>query len=195
LAVRVFGQAPRGKAAAAASLASLVRIASAMHLFMGNDVVVRLPQAVRVLGQGEVLGLPIPALMVGVIALFGWWLLFHTRFGRYAEAIGSNEAAVGLVGVKVNRVKVLLYVMQGVFCAIGAAVLIGRLNGTSPKLGFGMELHIIAGVVLGGTALYGGVGTILGTVVGILTIGVVENDMVLVRADYHLQRVLILITW
>jgi ribose/xylose/arabinose/galactoside ABC-type transport system permease subunit len=174
-----------------ATLGMLVALRGATHLFMGNDVVVRLPQAVRFLGQGEVLGLPMPALMAGAIALFGWWLLFQTRFGRYAQAIGSNEAAVGLVGVKVNRVKVLLYVMQGVFCAIGAAVLIGRLNGTSPELGFGMELHIIAGVVLGGTALYGGVGSIGGTVLGILTIGVIENGMVLVRADFHLQRVLI----
>ncbi len=174
-----------------ATLGMLVALRGATHLFMGNDVVVRLPQAVRFLGQGEVLGLPMPAVIAAVIAIFGWWLLYYTRFGRYAQAIGSNEAAVGLVGVKVDRVKVLLYVMQGVFCAIGAAVLIGRLNGTSPELGFGMELHIIAGVVLGGTALYGGVGTILGTVLGILTIGVVENGMVLVRADFHLQRVLI----
>jgi ribose/xylose/arabinose/galactoside ABC-type transport system permease subunit len=174
-----------------ATLGMLVALRGATHLYMGNDVVVRLPQAVRFFGQGELFGLPMPAVIAAIIALFGWWLFFHTRFGRYAQAIGSNESAVALVGVPVNRVKVLLYVMQGVFCAIGAAVLIGRLNGTSPELGFGMELHIIAGVVLGGTALYGGVGTIVGTVLGILTIGVVENGMVLVRADFHLQRVLI----
>jgi ribose/xylose/arabinose/galactoside ABC-type transport system permease subunit len=138
-----------------------------------------------------VLGLPMPAVLAAVVALFGYWLFFHTSFGRYAQAVGSNEAAVGLVGVKVARTKVLIYVMQGVLYAVAAAVLIGRLNGTSPELGFGMELHIIAGVVLGGTALYGGVGTIGGTGLGIMTIGVIENAMVLVRADFHLQCVLI----
>lgn len=132
-----------------------------------------------------------PAVLAAVVALFGYWLFFHTSFGRYAQAVGSNEAAVGLVGVKVARTKVLIYVMQGVLYAVAAAVLIGRLNGTSPELGFGMELHIIAGVVLGGTALYGGVGTIGGTGLGIMTIGVIENAMVLVRADFHLQCVLI----
>lgn len=174
-----------------ATLGMLVALRGATHLWMGNDVVVRLPASVRFLGQGEVLGLPMPAVIAAVVALFGWWLFFHTRFGRYAQAIGSNESAVGLVGVKVVRTKVLIYVMQGVLCAVAAAVLIGRLNGTSPELGFGMELHIIAGVVLGGTALYGGVGTIGGTILGIMTIGVIENAMVLVRADFHLQRVLI----
>jgi ribose/xylose/arabinose/galactoside ABC-type transport system permease subunit len=102
-----------------------------------------------------------------------------------------NEQATALVGVKVQPTKVLIYVMQGALCAVAAAILIGRLNGTSPELGFGMELHIIAGVVLGGTALHGGIGTILGTLLGILTIGVIENAMVLVRADFHLQRVLL----
>lgn len=174
-----------------ATLGMLVALRGATHLLMGNDVVVRLPASVRFLGQGEVLGLPMPAIIAVAVAIFGWWLFFHTRFGRHAQAIGSNEFAVALVGVKVQRTKVLVYVMQGMLCAVAAAILIGRLNGTSPELGFGMELHIVAGVVLGGTALHGGVGTIIGTLMGIMTIGVIENAMVLIRADFHLQRVLL----
>lgn len=174
-----------------ATLGMLVALRGAIHLFMGSDVVVRLPEPVQWLGQGEVFGLPVPALIAGAAVLFGYWLFFHTRFGRYTLGIGSNEDAAALVGIKVLRVKISVYVLQGVLCAVGAMILIGRLNGTSPELGFGMELHIIAGVVLGGTALYGGIGTILGTTLGIMTIGVIENAMVLVRADFHLQRVLI----
>ena len=174
-----------------ATLGMLVALRGVTHLFMSGNVVVRMPSEVRFLGQGDILGVPMPAIIALTVAVIGYWLLFHTRFGRYTQAIGSNEDAVALVGIKVRRQKVLIYVLQGVCCAIGAAVLIGRLNGASPELGLNYELHIIAGVVLGGTALYGGVGTVVGTVLGILTIGVLENGMVLVGADFHVQRVLI----
>ena len=174
-----------------ATLGMLVALRGVTHLFMSGNVVVRMPSEVRFLGQGDILGVPMPAIIALTVAIVGYWLLFHTRFGRYTQAIGSNEDAVALVGIKVRRQKVLIYVLQGVCCAIGAAVLIGRLNGASPELGLNYELHIIAGVVLGGTALYGGVGTVAGTVLGILTIGVLENGMVLVGADFHVQRVLI----
>ena len=174
-----------------ATLGMLVALRGATHLYMSDAFVVRLPAEIRFLGQGDVLGVPMPAIIALAVVLVGYWLLFHTRFGRYTQSIGSNENAVELVGIPVRRQKVWIYVLQGVCCAIGAAVLIGRLNGTSPELGLNYELHIIAGVVLGGTALYGGVGTVVGTVLGIMTIGVLENGMVLVGADFHVQRVLI----
>ena len=174
-----------------ATLGMLVALRGATHLYMSGDVVVRMPSEIRFLGQGDLLGVPMPAIIALVVALIGYWLLFHTRFGRYTPSIGSNEGAVELVGIPVRRQKVWIYVLQGVCCAIGAAVLIGRLNGASTDLGLNYELHIIAGVVLGGTALYGGVGTVVGTVLGIMTIGVLENGMVLVGADFHVQRVLI----
>ena len=171
-----------------ATLGMLVALRGATHLYMSGDVVVRMPSGIRFLGQGDLLGVPMPAIIALVVALVGYWLLFHTRFGRYTQSIGSNEGAVELVGIPVRRQKVWIYVLC---CAIGAAVLIGRLNGASPELGLNYELHIIAGVVLGGTALYGGVGTVVGTVLGIMTLGVLENGMVLVGADFHVQRVLI----
>ena len=174
-----------------ATLGMLVALRGATHLYMSGDVVVRMPSGIRFLGQGDLLGVPMPAIIALVVALIGYWLLFHTRFGRYTQSIGSNEGAVELVGIPVRRQKVWIYAFRGVCCAIGAAVLIGRLNGASPELGLDYELHIIAGVVLGGTALYGGVGTVVGTVLGIMTLGVLENGMVLVGADFHVQRVLI----
>ena len=173
-----------------ATLGMLVALRGATHLYMSGDVVVRMPSEIRFLGR-DLLGVPMPAIIALVVALIGYWLLFHTRFGRYTQSIGSNEGAVELVGIPVRRQKVWIYVLQGVCCAIGAAVLIGRLNGASPELGLNYELHIIAGVVLGGTTLYGGVGTVVGTVLGIMTLGVLENGMVLVGADFHVQRVLI----
>ena len=133
-----------------ATLGMLVALRGATHLYMSGDVVVRMPSEIRFLGQGDLLGVPMPAIIALVVALVGYWLLFHTRFGRYTQSIGSNEGAVELVGIPVRRQKVWIYVLQGVCCAIGAAVLIGRLNGASPEHGLNYELHIIAGVVLGG---------------------------------------------
>ena len=174
-----------------ATLGMMVALRGATHYMMSDRVVTRLPEAVQFLGQGTVFGIPMPPIIAGTVALIGYWIFFHTRFGRYTLGIGSNESAVSLVGVSVDWMKIKVYVLQGACVGIAAAVLIGRLNGASPDLGINYELHIIAGVVLGGTALYGGVGTILGTLLGIVTIGVVENSMVLIRADFHLQRVLI----
>lgn len=174
-----------------ATLGMLVTLRGLTHLYMGSNTVTRLPESLKFLGQGFVGPVPVAALIAVGVAVLGWWLLNHTRFGRYAISIGSNEPAVGLVGIHVDRQKVLIYMFQGACVGIAAAVLVGRLNAASPALGLNYELHIIAGVVLGGTALYGGVGTIWGTVLGILTIGIVENGMVLIGADFHVQRVLI----
>ena len=174
-----------------ATLGMLVALRGATHLYMGSNTVTRLPETLKFLGQGFIGPVPVAALIALAMAIIGWWLFYHTKFGRYATSIGSNESAVGLVGLNVDRQKILIYMFQGACVGIAAAVLVGRLNAASPTLGLNYELHIIAGVVLGGTALYGGVGTIWGTVLGILTIGIVENGMVLIGADFHLQRVLI----
>jgi len=174
-----------------ATLGMLVALRGATHLFMDDRVVVRMPETLVFLGQGLVGPVPMAAIIAVVAAIFAYWLFFHTRFGRYAIAIGSNEEAAGLSGIHVNRQKVLIYAFQGACVGLAAVLLVGRLNAASPSLGLNYELHIIAAVVLGGTALHGGVGTILGTVLGIVTIGVIENGMVLVGADFHTQRVLI----
>lgn len=174
-----------------ATLGMMVALRGATHYLMSGSSFTRLSDGIQFLGQGVILGVPMPAIIAGTTALVGYWLLFYTRFGRYTTSIGSNESAVGLVGITVDRMKIKVYVLQGACAGLAACVLIGRLNGASPDLGLNYELHVIAAVVLGGTALYGGVGTILGTVLGILTIAVVENSMVLIRADFHLQRVLI----
>jgi len=178
-----------------ATLGMLVALRGATHLYYthlyNNYVVSRLPPDIVFLGQGFIGPVPMPAIIAAGVVLLAWYLFYSTRFGSYTTSIGSNEQACALSGIKVPRQKVLIYAFQGFCVGIAAAVLVGRLNGASPVLGTGYELHIIAAVVLGGTALFGGIGTILGTVLGILTIGVVENGMVLIGADFHLQRVLI----
>lgn len=177
------------------TLGTLVALRGATHLYYthlyAHEVVSRLPRDIIFLGQGFVGPVPVPAIIAAAMCVIAWYLFHYTRFGSYTTSVGSNETACGLAGVHVDRQKILIYAFQGACCGLAAAILVGRLNGASPDVGTGYELHIIAAVVLGGTALFGGIGTIWGTVLGILTIGVLENGMVLIGADFHLQRVLI----
>lgn len=172
------------------TLGMLVTLRGATHLLMGSSIV-RMPETLRFIGQGYIGFIPVPAVVAFGAALAAYWLFYHTRFGRRTVSIGSNEDACRVLGIRVARHKVMVYAFQGACVGLAAAILVGRLNAASPSLGNLYELHIIAAVVLGGTALYGGVGTIFGTVLGILTIGVLENGMVLIGADFHMQRVLL----
>lgn len=172
------------------TLGMLVTLRGATHLFMGSSII-RMPESLQFLGQGFIGFVPMPAIIALVATGFAYWLFFHTRFGRHTVAIGSNEEACQVLGIHVARHKVAVYAFQGACVGLAAAILVGRLNAASPSLGNLYELHIIAAVVLGGTALYGGVGTVGGTLLGILTIGILENGMVLIGADFHLQRVLL----
>jgi ribose/xylose/arabinose/galactoside ABC-type transport system permease subunit len=178
-----------------ATLGMLVTLRGATHLYYSHlyahYVVSRLPPEIVFLGQGFVGPVPLPAILAFAMVAVAWYLFYYTRFGSYTTSIGSNEQACSLAGIHVNTYKVLIYAFQGLCVGIAAVILVGRLNGASPVLGTGYELHIIAAVVLGGTALFGGIGSILGTVLGIFTIGIVENGMVLIGADFHMQRVLI----
>lgn len=173
------------------TLGMLVTLRGAVHLFMQSNAFVRLPESWVFLGQGFIGPVPMPAIISLGMALIGYWLLNHTRFGRRTIAVGSNEDACKLMGIPVDRHKVAVYGFQGFCVGIAAILIVGRLNSASPDIGLLYELHIIAAVVLGGTALYGGIGTMAGSVLGVLTIGIVENGMVLVGADFHMQRVLV----
>jgi len=173
------------------TLGMLVTLRGAVHYGMQSNAVVRLPESWVFLGQSFIGPVPMPAIISLSMALVGYWLLNHTRFGRRTIAVGSNEDACRLMGIPVDRHKVAVYGFQGLCVGVAAALLVGRLNSASPDMGLLYELHIIAAVVLGGTALYGGIGTMAGTVLGVLTIGIVENGMVLIGADFHIQRVLV----
>ncbi|SDO18112.1 ribose transport system permease protein [Vreelandella arcis] len=172
------------------TLGMLVALRGATHFLMGSAII-RMPESLKFIGQGFVGVVPVPAIIALSATLCAYWLFFHTRFGRHTVSIGSNEDACQVLGIHVSRHKVAVYAFQGACVGLAAAILVGRLNAASPSLGNLYELHIIAAVVLGGTALYGGVGTVFGTLLGILTIGILENGMVLIGADFHLQRVLL----
>ena len=136
------------------------------------------------IAQGSLIGALVPAFPVpnGVLVLFvvagaAAWILGRTVLGRYTFALGSNEEAVRLSGVDTNFWKIAIYTLSGAICGIGGLLIASRLNSAQPALGLGYELEAIAAVVIGGTSLAGGRGTILGTLIGALIMSVLTNGL------------------
>ena len=131
------------------------------------------------LGRGWFAGVPLPAVLAVLLAAAGWIALTQTAFGRYVTAIGANAEAARRAGINVRLTTLLVYVLSGVAAAIAGIIIAARLGSGSSNAAVGFELEVIAAVVLGGTALLGGRGTIIGTVLGALTIAVIGNGLIL----------------
>lgn len=141
------------------------------------------------LGRAWVLGLPLPAIIAAGILAVGFVLFNETPFGRYVTGIGANAEAVRRAGVDTRRVTLLVYVLSGGLAALAGAVLAARLGSGSSNAGQGFELDVIAAVVLGGTSLFGGRGTMVGTVLGALTVAVIGNGLILAHLSPFLTPI------
>jgi len=139
------------------------------------------------IGNGYTLGIPNPILIMALIFGVCYFILKHTTIGRYVYATGGNEEATQLSGVSVHRVKLFVYGMSGLLAAMGGIVITARLASAQPTAGTGYELDAIAAVVLGGTSLAGGVGSVMGTIVGALIIGILNNALNLLNVTSYYQ--------
>src|SRR5262245_13975865 len=142
-------------------------------------------------GQGLIGPVPIPAIVFVVFAVLGQVVLSYTRFGRHVYAVGGNPEAARLAGLPVRRVLVSVYVIVGFFAGLAGFVLAARLNSAEATAGLGYELTVIAAVVIGGTSLFGGSGSVWGTVVGAALIGVLLNGLVLMNVSPYIQQIII----
>jgi ribose transport system permease protein len=147
------------------------------------------PETVTTLGSDSVFGIPLIAVVAGACALIGWFILSRTTLGRSAYAIGGNREAARVSGIRVERVKWSIYVFSGLMAAIAGFMLTGRQGSANALMGEGMELQSIAAVVVGGTNLFGGEGTIGGTIIGVLIIGVLNNGLNILGVADFWQRV------
>jgi ribose/xylose/arabinose/galactoside ABC-type transport system permease subunit len=141
----------------------------------------------RFIGGGDLLDVPFPIVVFVVTVLLAWLILTQTRLGRYTYAIGGNEETVKLSGINAGFYKTIAYVISGITSAISALILTSRLNSAEPVAGQGYELDVIAAVVIGGTSLMGGRGSVWGTLVGALLIGVINNGMNLLGISPYFQ--------
>lgn len=140
-------------------------------------------------GTGYALGIPVPVWMMVVVFSAAWYLLNHTRFGRYIYAMGGNESAARLSGINVDRVKIGVYAICGLLSALAGIIVTSRLSSAQPTAGMGYELDAIAAVVLGGTSLMGGKGRIMGTLIGALIIGFLNNALNLLDVTSYYQMI------
>ena len=140
-------------------------------------------------GTGYALGIPVPVWLMVVVFAGAWYLLNHTRFGRYVYAVGGNESATRLSGINVDRVKIGVYAICGLLAALAGIIVTSRLSSAQPTAGMGYELDAIAAVVLGGTSLIGGNGRIMGTLIGALIIGFLNNALNLLDVSPYYQMI------
>ncbi|MFQ3906133.1 ribose ABC transporter permease [Staphylococcus sp. Mo2-7] len=145
--------------------------------------------AFQLFGRGYFLGIPVPAVTMFVTFIILYILLHKTVFGRQTYAMGGNEKAAFISGIKVNKLKIMIYSLAGLMSAMAGAILTSRLNSAQPTAGMSYELDAIATVVLGGTSLTGGKGRILGTLIGVLIIGVLNNGLNLLGVSSFYQQV------
>lgn len=160
---------------------ALVHSAGTMHF--------GLPPSLTWFGQGSIAGVPVPVIISLLFALFGAWLFKHTKFGLHVRAVGGNREAARLAGVPVNRVEVMVYAMMGVITALGGLIMIARIDSTQATIGTAMEIHVISAVIIGGTSLFGGRGTIYGTVMGAILLSMMTNALVIAGVDFFWQLV------
>ena len=137
------------------------------------------PEWFFVLGQGEVLGGPTQLWLLLVAVVVFWIVLSRTTFGRSLYAIGYNETAARYSAIRVDRIKLVIYTLSGIMSGIAGAIFVSRVSTTRSDMGTGLELDVIAAVVLGGTSIFGGVGTIAGTVLGFTLIQLLKNGLAL----------------
>ncbi|AMG01062.1 ribose ABC transporter permease [Vibrio harveyi] len=140
-------------------------------------------------GTGYALGIPVPVWLMVIVFAAAWYLLSHTRFGRYVYALGGNESATRLSGINVDRVKIGVYAICGMLAALAGIIVTSRLSSAQPTAGMGYELDAIAAVVLGGTSLMGGKGRIMGTLIGALIIGFLNNALNLLDVSSYYQMI------
>jgi len=142
------------------------------------------------LGTGWLLGIPMPVWISGLLVVVFALITRRTVFGRHLYAVGGNERAAQLSGLNLRRTKILVYTLGGGLAAVAGLLLTARLDSATPSAGIGYELDSIAAVVIGGTSLSGGKGSVLGTVLGCLIIGMLNNGLVLLEVSPFWQQVI-----
>ncbi|MDD4220240.1 MAG: ABC transporter permease [Sphaerochaetaceae bacterium] len=142
------------------------------------------------IGRGFFLGIPTPVYIMAVIFIAGGFMLHRMRLGRYIYAVGGNIQTARLSGIKVERVIVIVYILIAVFCGISGVILSGRLSSGTPNAGTGFEMDVIAATILGGTSFAGGEGTVFGTLIGALLMGVLSNGLNIMNVDPYIQMII-----
>jgi ribose transport system permease protein len=172
-----------------ATLAMLTMARGATMLYTEGHPISNLGEGFAFIGAGSLLGIPVPVLIALFVVLLASFLVNKTKLGRYIYAIGGNETAARLSGIRIEKVKTIVYAIGATLAALGGLIVTARLDSAQPNAGTSYELDAIAAVVIGGTSLNGGRGTVWGTVIGAVIIGVLNNGLVLLNVSPFWQQV------
>lgn len=169
----------------------MLSIARGTSLLITGGMPISIKNGITYLGSGYVGVVPVPVIIMFIIAFVGYVFATKTLPGRNIYAIGNNERAAKLSGIRVDRVKIMTFMIMGALCAISGMIVSGTLNSAEPSAGNGYELDVIAAVVIGGASLAGGEGSIFGVILGASIMGVVRNGFVLLGISAYWQVVTI----
>lgn len=159
-------------------------------VYTNGRPVINLSDSYNQIGGGYFLGIPLPVIIFLIVVLSGVFILHYTRFGRYVYAVGGNELAAKVSGINPDKILIAVYAITGALAGLAGIVLSSRVMSASPAIGQGYELDAIAAVVIGGTSLSGGVGTIAGTIAGALIIGVMNNGLDMLNVSSYWQAII-----
>lgn len=173
-----------------ATFATQTIFAGSAYLISGGTPIYGFDERFKVIGQGYVGPVPVPVIIMILCFAIGSFILNKTYFGRYFYAVGGNEEAAKLSGIRVGRIKYLIYALGGLFSGLAGIVMLSRTNSAQPTAGIGYEFDVITCVVLGGVSVAGGIGKISNVVAGVLIIGVLTNGMVLLNVSTFAQMII-----
>jgi ribose transport system permease protein len=160
-------------------------------LITGGNIISDLPEAFNYIGVGFIFGIPIPVIIMVIVVILGYIVLSKSEFGLNTYAIGGNEKAARLAGLKNDRVLIKIYILSGLLAALGGIILTARVISAQPNLMMTTNLDVIAAVVVGGTSLMGGTGSILSTVLGSTLMAALFNGLNIVGVGYEWQLIVI----
>jgi len=172
------------------TLATMIIFRGITYVFTNGIPISGLGQSFSGIGNKMVLGLPIPVIIMVIVFGIGFYMLSQTRYGRYVYALGGNEDSARLSGINTDKIKTLVYVICGATAALSGIIVTSRIGSASPNAGVSFELDAIAAVVLGGTSLAGGEGSVVGTIIGALIIGVLNNGLNLMNVSPFYQSII-----
>lgn len=173
-----------------ATFATQTIFEGAAYLLSGGTPIYGFDERFKIIGQGYLGFIPVPVIIMICSLAVGSFILNKTYFGRYFYAVGGNEEASRLSGIRVGAIKYLIYSLSGFFAGLAGIVMLSRTNSAQPTAGKGYEFNVITCVVLGGVSVAGGYGKISNVIAGVLIIGILTNGMVLLNVSSYMQLVI-----
>lgn len=159
--------------------------------FTGGNPIAPLPDTFNNIGQGDVLGVPLLIIYAVIVGVIAHVILESTPFGWAIRAIGGKADAARAAGLDVRRLSLIVYILSGASAAFAGMLMSARLGSGQPSVGTGFELQVISAVIIGGTSLFGGIGSVVGTALGALVLSILANGLILLRIDPVLQNVMV----